>query len=165
MVRWATVDDAEGLAEVHVVTWQKAYEHVFPDEFLTALDRGSRTRWWRKFIADGARVQVSETDGTVVGFCHADDSDDEGWGEVFAIYVHPDHWGQGHGYELLAAGVSYLVGKGHDRALLWVLEANDRGRRFYERQGWSVGKPIRVEEIGGVQVTELRYEKDLTGSP
>jgi hypothetical protein len=28
-----------------------------------------------------------------------------------------------------------------------------------------LGKPIRVEAIGGVQVTELRYEKSLTADP
>jgi GNAT superfamily N-acetyltransferase len=162
VVRWATVDDAEALADVHVSSWQRAYTGIFPDRFLDGLDRDRRTRWWRRFIDDGAMVHVSDPDG-VVGFCHADASEDEGWGEVFSIYVHPDHWDEGHGHELLAAAEAKLAGSGHDRACLWVLEANARGRRFYERQGWSVGKPIRVEEIGGVQVTELRYEKRLTG--
>lgn len=160
MVRWATAADAEELADVHVSSWQKAYSGIFPEEFLDGLDRAQRTRWWRRFIDDGARVHVSESD-RVVGFCHAADSGDEGWGEIFSIYVHPDHWGEGHGQELLVAGESTLLAQGHERALLWVLEANQRGRRFYERQGWTVGDPIRVEEIGGVQVTELRYEKDL----
>lgn len=162
LVRWAIADDASGLAEVHVVAWQSAYRGILPGEFLAGLDRDARTRWWHSFIEGGGRVHVADADG-VVGFCLADTSADEGWGEILAIYVHPDHWGQGHGRELIRAGMSTLAAKGHERALLWVLEANERGRRFYERQGWTVGKPIRVEEIGGVQVTELRYERDLTG--
>lgn len=161
MVRWATVDDAPELADVHVSSWQAAYAGILPEEFLDGLDREQRTRWWRRFIDDGVMVHVSEA-GRVVGFCHAGDSDDEDWGEVFAIYVHPDHWGEAHGHALLVAGEATLVARGHERALLWVLESNERGRRFYERQGWSVGDPFRVEEIGGVQVTEVRYEKDLT---
>ena len=161
MVRWATVDDAEDLADVHVSSWQEAYSGIFPAPFLDGLDRIERARWWRRFVAGGARVHVSELE-RVVGFCHADDSDDEGWGELYSIYVHPDHWGEGHGFELISAGESTLVAKGHERALLWVLETNDRGRSFYERQGWAVGRPIRIEEIGGVQVTEVRYEKNLT---
>lgn len=164
IVRWATVDDAEALAEVHVSSWRTAYAGIFPDRFLDGLDRAQRSRWWRRFIEGGGRVHVSESDG-VVGYCHAGDSSDEGWGEIFSIYVHPDHWGKGHGHDLIEAAESRLADLGHGRALLWVLEANDRGRRFYERQGWTVGRPIRVEEIGGVQVTELRYEKALpTGS-
>lgn len=164
VVRWAKVDDADALADVHVSSWQRAYAGIFPDQFLAGLDRDRRARWWGNFIGEGANVHVSDAGG-VVGFCHASDSEDEGWGEVFSIYVHPDHWGDGHGRGLLDAAESAMATDGHVRACLWVLEANHRGRRFYERQGWGVGKPIRVEEIGGVQVTELRYEKDLTGGP
>jgi GNAT superfamily N-acetyltransferase len=161
VVRWAVADDADDLADVHITTWQEAYRGIFPDEFLSGLDRARRARWWRMFINDGARVHVAVANDSVVGFCHAADSDDEAWGEVFSIYVHPDHWGAGHGHSLLAAGEETLAEAGHHRALLWVLEDNSRGRKFYERQGWVVGSPFRVEEIGGVQVTELRYEKDL----
>lgn len=164
MLRWAVPDDAADLADVHVTTWQEAYRGIFTDDFLDSLDRGTRARWWRTFLTDGARVHVAVTGGSVVGFCHAAGSDDEGWGEVYSIYVHPDHWGAGHGHSLLAAGEEALADAGHRRALLWVLEENERGRAFYERQGWMPGKPFRVEEIGGVQVTELRYEKDLSGS-
>lgn len=163
MIRYATVDDAAALADVHVATWQTAYAGIFPADYLAGLDRESRARWWHRFIERGAQVHVA-VDGKVVGFCHADSSDEKGWGEIYAIYVHPDHWEEGHGFQLLAAGESRLRNSGHDRALLWVLEGNERGRRFYERNGWAPGKPIRVEEIGGVQVTELRYEKDLTMS-
>lgn len=161
-MRRAAVGDAEALAEVHVRSWQAAYAGILPEEFLDNLDRERRVRWWRRFIGDGAMVHVSEADG-VVGFCTAGDSVENGWGEVFAIYVHPEHWGAGHGRQLLMAGESGLAATGHEKALLWVLEANSRGRRFYERQGWTVGRPIRVEEIGGVQVTEVRYEKRLRG--
>jgi GNAT superfamily N-acetyltransferase len=160
VLRWAVPDDADELADIHVATWQRAYEGIFPTRFLSGLDREARSRWWQSFIERGGRVHVVE-EGRVVGFCHPGPSDDERWGEIFSIYVHPEHWGRGHGYRLLQAGEATLAGLGHQRALLWVLEANRRGRDFYERQGWSQGRPIRVEEIGGVQVTELRYEKDL----
>jgi ribosomal protein S18 acetylase RimI-like enzyme len=161
VIRWATVDDAEDLADTHVASWQKAYAGIFPEPFLSQLDRGARARWWRRHIDGGASVLVSNVE-RVVGFCTFGTSDDDGWGEIFAIYVHPEHWGDGHGYELLLAGEEALRERSHERALLWVLEANERGRLFYERQGWRVGMPIRVEDIGGVQVTELRYEKNLT---
>lgn len=161
MVRWAAVDDAPDLADVHVASWQTAYAGILPETYLIDLDREARARWWRRHIEEGAGVLVSGSK-RVVGFCSFGPADDEGWGEIFAIYVHPDHWDEGHGHELLEAGEAALREQDHDRVLLWVLEANERARRFYERQGWVVGTPIRVEEIGGVQVTELRYEKSLT---
>lgn len=164
MLRWAVPDDAPGIAAVHVTSWQEAYRGILPDVFLSGLDRAARARWWHHFITEGARVHVVESDGTIVGFCSAGGSDENGWGEVFSIYVHPARWGEGHGRELLDGAVGQLAGDGHARALLWVLEDNTRGRGFYERQGWQLGKPFRLEQIGGVQVTELRYEKDLPAS-
>lgn len=164
VVRWATVDDAEQLAGVHVETWRAAYTGVLPDDYLAGLDREARSRWWRKFIHGGARVHVAD-EGGVVGFCHADSSDDDRWGEIYSLYVSPAYWGQGHGRALLSAGEATLLARGHTRAVLWVLEGNVRARRFYQGRGWAEGKPIRLETIGGAQVTELRYEKDLTDSP
>lgn len=163
MLRWAVPEDAHGIAAVHVSSWQQAYRGILSDEYLSNLDRPMRARWWRNHIAEGARVHVVESGETIVGFCSAGDSDDEGWGEVFAIYVEPSRWGEGHGWALLDAAERRLFHDGHTRALLWVLEANARGRTFYERQGWQPGRPFRIEEIGGVQVTELRYEKSLSG--
>ncbi|HZD21890.1 MAG TPA: GNAT family N-acetyltransferase [Acidimicrobiia bacterium] len=159
MTRWARLSDADSLADVHVTTWQRAYEGIFPSSFLAGLDRKARAKSWRRQLETGARVNVIGE--PVVGFCFAGNSDDEGWGEVFAIYVHPDHWDQGLGFQLLRAGESQLRDDGHQRALLWVLRDNHRARRFYERQGWRIGKPVRLEEIGGVQVTEVRYETGL----
>lgn len=159
MTRWAVPGDAKAMADVHVETWRKAYEDILPTSFLEGLERDSRAGFWRRRLIAGARVNV--VGEPVVGFCYAGHSGDEGWGEVFAIYVHPARWGEGLGFELWAAGKRQLRDSGYDRALLWVLRDNVRARRFYERQGWQIGKPIRVEEIGGVQVTEVRYEIDL----
>ncbi|HXV73003.1 MAG TPA: GNAT family N-acetyltransferase [Acidimicrobiia bacterium] len=158
-VRRAVSEDADALADVHVTTWQTAYRGIFPDEFLDGLDREARRRWWRARVEEDTPVAV--VGRPAIGFCLVGDADEEGLGEVFAIYVHPDHWRRGHGHRLLRAGSDVLRDMGHERALLWVLRDNDRARRFYESQGWELGKPIRVEEIGGAQVTEVRYETDL----
>lgn len=158
-VRWAVPDDADALADVHIASWQAAYSGIFSDDYLSGLDLEARRTWWRNQLEGGARVPVVGT--RAAGFCFVGDADDEGWGEVYAIYVHPDRWREGLGQLLLGAGMSQLREIGHQRALLWVLEHNHPARRFYESQGWRVGKPIRVEEIGGMQVTEVRYEIDL----
>lgn len=159
MTRWALPADAGALADVHVEAWRKAYEGILPEEYLAGLDREARVRFWGRKLQEGERVNVCGN--PVIGFCLAGDSDEEGWGEVFAIYVHPDHWGEGVGARLLQAGERQLREADHERALLWVLRDNQRARHFYERQGWKTGKPIRLEEIGGIQFTEVRYEIEL----
>ena len=44
-----------------------------------------------------------------------------------------------------------------DSAVLWVLEPNERARRFYERGGWAFDGTTRDELIGGVPTHQLRY--------
>ena len=49
--------------------------------------------------------------------------------------------------------------RGFREGVLWVLEDNPRGRDFYERQGWHADGGRKVEDLGGVELTELRYRR------
>jgi ribosomal protein S18 acetylase RimI-like enzyme len=161
MARLAIPDDARAIAEVHVRSWRAAYRGVVADEFLDSLDVDRRVEMIEGVIRDESKgLLVAEQDGHVAGFSMLAASYDEGWGEVLAIYASPDYWGVGVGYELMAASVEWLQEQGYRRAMLMVLEDNPRARTFYERQGWSLGKRIRIENIGGRDLTEVRYEKD-----
>ena len=163
MIRPALVADAGALGLLHVRSWQVGYRDVFDGEFLEGLDVPSRVKWFKRVIGLGTPVLVADVDGAPVGFSMvgAAREDDDGWGEVFSIYVDPDSWGEGHGQRLMLAAEGSMREQGFDRALLWVLKTNTRARLFYERQGWVLGRPIRLEDIGGAQVTEVRYERDL----
>ena len=163
-VRCPHPGEARALAEIHIETWQKTYIDVFPEPFLEGLNLDRREKWFEAQIDRGKGLIVADAGTEPAGFCFFGDSSDEGWGEVFAIYVRPDHWGRGHGFRLLSSAERHLAEESHRRALLWVLEQNQRARDFYERQGWVLGKPIRIEEIGGTQVTEVRYERFLSSS-
>lgn len=159
-MRPALVSDAARLAGVHVASWRAAYEGILPAAFLDGLDREGRERWFRDRIPAGG-IYVSGEDDAPVGYCWVGRSSSPGWGEVYAVYVHPASWGRGHGQALMSAAEGELKHRGFDHALLWVLEQNRHARAFYEHLGWARGRPIRIEEIAGVQVTESRYEKSL----
>ena len=49
---------------------------------------------------------------------------------------------------------------GFRRALLWVLEGNERAERFYRAAGWEADGR-KVEDFQGATVTERRYRKAL----
>jgi ribosomal protein S18 acetylase RimI-like enzyme len=162
MIRDALLPDAATLAQVHVASWQEAYRGLIDQSFLDSLDVPERTATWDRILRQGrVRVLVAEAGHRIVGFCTVGRSADEGWGEVYSIYLSPEHWGRGLGRDLLAAGEQALSESGEERALLWVLDTNLRARGFYERQGWVTGKPIRIEKFGDQDVTEVRYEKSL----
>lgn len=165
-VRQAVLDDAITIGNIHVRSWQATYLGILPTEFLDGLSVSSRQDWWKQRIADpidrGA-VLVVEVDDEVVGFASLGPSR-ASEGEVYAIYLAPEFFRLGLGRKLMEGSESSLLALGFTEAILWVVESNQRARAFYEAVGWRSDGALKLEEIGGVQVTELRYQKKL-GAP
>ncbi len=47
--------------------------------------------------------------------------------------------------------------RGFAPIVLWVIEGNLRGRRFYERAGWAPDGGRQPIDFDGVMVDEIRY--------
>ncbi|GAA0628660.1 GNAT family N-acetyltransferase [Streptomyces crystallinus] len=142
-----------------------------PQSYLDSLSVAADAERRRERLAhgDGSVVNlVAERAGQVIGWgCYGPYRQDGGGrtadGEVYALYVHPDHWSSGAGRLLLAELTGRAAAEGRPRVLLWVLKANDRARRFYERAGFA---PDGAEEdfvVDDVAVPEVRYVRDLRG--
>jgi GNAT superfamily N-acetyltransferase len=163
-VRTATPRDAEGVARVHVGTWQAAYRGLVPDEYLDALDVDDRIAAYGRFgtLNDPQRpMWVADVDGAIVGFVMVGPSDDEdGVGELLAIYVEADHWGSVVGVELMTRAIDWLSSR-FAHATLWVLEGNERARRFYERGGWFFDGTRKEDDRGSFVLREVRYRIEL----
>lgn len=165
-VRQADVRDAEQIAHVHVATWQKAYRGIIPDGFLDGLSVTKRAEFWNSRLKEvSGKTLVAEAGREVVGFADFGPSRDSDAapkiGELNAIYVLPDHWGQGHGSALMVEAEEVLRAAGFGRITLWVLEGNRRGRDFYERQGFQFEGTTKPITFSGTALTELRYGKDV----
>lgn len=165
LVRPAVVADATAITDAHLTGWQHAYRGLLPDKLLDGLDRQRRTDSWKDLLGgDDPNTLVAEVDGEVVGFSNYGPArhDTVEWGELYAIYVHPVHWGGGHGRQLIEAVESALVALGYGKAHLWVLDGNRGARDFYERQGWVLNQAAELrDDIGGTTVTEVRYDRAL----
>jgi GNAT superfamily N-acetyltransferase len=156
--------DTERLGLVHVRAWQAAYRGAMPDTFLDSLSPAEwAARWVQRLAAAGPAVNVvAEHEDLVVGFVSfGPERGASVDGEVYAINVHPDAWGTGAGPALLARASDDLRDVGFSAAVLWVVAANARARRFYEREGWSADGAGRDLEIGGAPVSEVRYRRSL----
>jgi hypothetical protein len=46
-------------------------------------------------------------------------------------------------------------------ASVWVLDVNERARRFYEATGWRLEDRTHARHLAGVELTEIRYRKVL----
>ena len=173
-MRRATDGDAPKIASLHIRTWQTAYRGQLPDDFLDGMTASfeRRAAFWAQWIRERAdatdrAILVSEEDGEIVGFATCGPSEDEprdpAVGEVYAIYVDPDHWDHGHGRGLFAAATAFLAGVGFREATLWVLGTNARARRFYEIAGWSADGATKTDQRGDVALHEVRYRRSLVG--
>ncbi len=157
-VREATPADAEAIARAHVRSWQVGYEGLMPRKVLGELSVYDRGRRWETILtADRSAdtwTTVAEAGGEIVAFAGGGPSRDEdtaGGGELYAIYVAPEHWNEGVGSALMDDALRRLSVGGAAHATLWVLEDNARGRHFYERCGWSAdGSRRPIELLGGV---------------
>lgn len=167
-VRTAKPRDANGIGVVHVRSWQAIYRDHFPAEFLEGLDPKVRAARWKTFLRDNGESRgtllVTELDGRIVGFANVGpcrDPELPELGEVRAIYLLPEYWDHGLGRELMAAGLDALTAAGFDEAMLWVLEANARARRFYEKGGWHADGAAKEDEGFGFPIREVRYRRAL----
>jgi GNAT superfamily N-acetyltransferase len=73
----------------------------------------------------------------------------------------PSAWGTGAASALHELACNELAARGHTDVVLWVVEQNDRARRFYEREGWHYDGREKTEPIGGVDVAEVSYRRRL----
>ncbi|HLM90356.1 MAG TPA: GNAT family N-acetyltransferase [Streptosporangiaceae bacterium] len=84
--------------------------------------------------------------------------------ELYALYVHPAWWSTGTGRALMDRVLARVRAAGYACITLWVLEANARARRFYQRAGFAPdGARHVLDDLGGV--TEIRYRRTLRSHP
>lgn len=169
-IRRAQASDALAIATVHVRSWQSAYRGLLPGDYLDGLDVEERVPRWEQRLGelDWPRhaVLVTEEAGRVVGFAtltpsRDDDLDPATVGEVAAIYLLPTAWGQGHGRALMGAALDALGRAAYGEAALWVLDTNQRARRFYEAGGWRPDGAAKLDPRPGFTLSEVRYRHPL----
>ena len=165
-IRRATPDDAHALAKVHIDSWGSGYRGLVPDSHLAKLDYDQRAqRFQEALAAHSEETYLTEESGEVVGFltlgdCQDTDVDQETAGEIWRIYVSPQHWRKGIGRHLCRKGEQLLRATGHVHAMLWVLEANEQARGFYEAMGFRMDGATKVLNPGA-PLKAVRYRKTL----
>lgn len=162
-VRPATLDDVQVVRDIARETWHAAYDDVVG---AGAVDR-QVDEWYAPDVVEEwvtrekGHYLVAEQDGTVLGYAAGGPSEDgPGDGVVTAIYVRPDHWGEGVGSALLETLHDRLRDDGCSSVWLAVIADNDVGRSFYEAHGYEVDRE-RTVEVGGVETRDLVLRRSL----
>ena len=135
MLRQATFNDVASIQRVrHAVRENRLVSTGIGDEDVRiAIERTGRG--W-----------VIESGGEVIAFAIANATD----GNIWALFVHPDHERRGYGRRLHDTMIDWLGAQGLKR--LWLTtEPGTRAQSFYESAGWQF--------VGSADHGELRYER------
>ncbi|GFZ33268.1 N-acetyltransferase [Clostridium zeae] len=161
-IRYAEINDAKILGEIHSRSWKIAYKGIVPDEVLENITAEKREKYFEKALTNRQEEDaIILKDDVAAGFicigrCRDTDKDDA-CGEIWGIYLLPEHWSIGIGSELIKWGLNELKKRNYKRVTLWVLEENIRARKFYEKIGFRHDGTVKEITIGK-KLDEYRYE-------
>jgi GNAT superfamily N-acetyltransferase len=157
-VRKATPRDADGIGAVYTQSWRSSYRDILPRAYLAGLDPAQRAASYRENLSNGEGLHLVAYDTTyfdIVGFCDAGRSRrGVRWErEIYTLYLLDHAKRHGLGRQLFDSARAYFGGRS---LIIWVLEANEDARWFYEALGGRAGGRYQ-SRIGGATVTEQSY--------
>ena len=138
-VRSATIEDADGIAAVHVASWHAFYRGLLPPEAIAGRSLELRRKQWAASLQSPARVTLVACDdaNAIAGFSSALllEQPDGGFASYLqTLYLMPEAARRGTGRRLLEAIAAELLARGIPNMALRVLRLN-AARGFYERLG------------------------------
>ncbi|WP_432092845.1 N-acetyltransferase family protein [Streptomyces sp. bgisy100] len=174
LIRDMTERDLRAVSTARVRGWQSAYAGLLPQATLDAMSVEEDLARRREIFAHGRGTAggpadlVAERGGEVIGWactgpCRDADAG-PGDGELYALYVLPEHLSTGTGRALLAASLAHAADRGFTALRLWVLEGNARARRFYEIAGFAPDGGRDPNTVDGAPAPEVRYALRLSGA-
>jgi L-amino acid N-acyltransferase YncA len=159
-IRAAREQDTQAIAHLYVDTWRTTYAGLLPDHVLIGMKPERLMFFFARALKHHSEIiLVCEDDtSTIVAMGSAGANRDRGSkfaGEVYTLYVSPDHQNAGIGERMLARLFQSLTNDGYSSAVVWVLALNP-SRFFYEAVGGElVGD--RDEQLWGTTLKEFGY--------
>ncbi len=176
-IREANLSDADAMSHVIVDTFLAAHRGMIPDEVwewrqknwtyeVSALGWERTLRSIEDLTSPQACVFVAENGaGGVVAVAMGDKSsvaDSCSAGEIYVLYVHPDHQGHGNGRQLVGAIAGWMAQHGMTTLHIGVLKSNGAARAFYEALGGQVVIEREIEDAGHLLPEVVYGWLDLT---
>ena len=159
--RKATLTDSPALARIQVDSYRTAYKGHFSQAYLDHFSYEEQTQDWQEILSskknEGVFVAENEQ-GEILAYALAKAetaSTRQFDSSLTAIHVHPDHYQQGIGRQLLTAVIKTLQAQGCTSLWLSTLIGNP-AQDWYERLG---GVPIGEERytVDDREIVEIKY--------
>ncbi len=151
------------MGRIYVDAWRDAYPGLLPDQGLLAMSPERQAFAWARTIARQTADQfvlVAERERYgLVGLASAGrcrDHDARHDGEVYTLYVDPNHQRTGAGRALLEGVFAKLRSAECRDAIIWALAGNPARTFYLQLGGVEVAK--RSAETFGAQHEEVGFE-------
>lgn len=160
-IRAARPKDAAEVARIYVESWQDTYPAMLSRAMLCAMTQKGQTARWLSAIRAQAREVVLVAEDAKAGlvamssFGPARDRSLGYDGEVYTLYVDPNHYGQGAGRALLNGAFATLRSHGFSSCVIWA-HARNNARFFYETMGGRAVAERRARLMGDM-VPEVAF--------
>lgn len=154
-VRKATASDYQKVFEVHRSSVLAGLSHIFPPDKYPFPEDDERRKWSEYLDSSDHAVFIAERDGSAVGVAVITGDLQE------RFFVVPEQWGKGVADALHDEVIELMRLRGLPQCRLWVLDENQRARRFYEKRGWRRDGQERLSTFPPHPLA-LGYSKSLT---
>jgi predicted acetyltransferase len=161
----AELGDESTVASILCKAWQSAFSEIITaDEMAKFADEKRHTANFRRVLESDGFTPIyiaalnSEQCG-IISFGKSRDLDSPNTAEIIAIHSLDSVWSKGVGHAMMEFALAELRRLGYQEVMLWVFEANNRARKFYERHGFSTDGAVK--DSGFRNVKEVRYRRVL----
>lgn len=162
VLRPAEMQDVPALAYIQTQAWKAAFGGILTAEVLAQATNLAEAEAMHRYVLEQrlAHVYIQYVDGVPQGIAawsaNRDNLGPEA-AELICIHSLPQFWGHGYGSHMLEHLIDQIRAAGYSRLVLWVFEANQRARCFYETHGLE--QSARSKDTLGAR--EIMYTMDL----
>ena len=167
MLRIATINDSQRIAEIHVFGWRCAYKNFISMDFLinkfTVKMRGEKFIEYLAKENTNEETYVFEEDNIIkafmtIGNCRDEDKNDKVF-ELCGIYVDPIFQRQKIGTKIVNFSINEAEHRNKKEIVLWVFKKNIESIEFYTKMGFK--KDGREKIMENFQEKAIRMNKVL----
>ncbi|MBH5316458.1 GNAT family N-acetyltransferase [Paenibacillus sp. GSMTC-2017] len=135
-IRTMQLSDIQHVQHVAKTSWNATYDGLIPVESQEKFLKSVYNDEMMLRRLDRSMLYVAELKGKIVGFANFSFVKEDGKVELVAIYIDPEHQGNGIGSVLLKEGIS--LSQGAKEVFLNVKKDNLIGRQFYDAKKFEV---------------------------
>lgn len=155
MIRKATMDDVDSIAEIIVSSWKTAYAGIVDEDYSTNLKKEKYITIFRNNIEEKKELIFVYDNIGVKGFVSGVVHDGAYDCEVIGLYISPLYQGQKIGTALLKRIMEEFKNYGKRKLIIWTLE-NAKNNTFYRKMGGQI-KEYKNLQIGGKEYQRVGF--------